>query len=101
VAGKTTEWDSEITEQIPDQRIAWRSTSGPRNTGVVTFQKVGENRSRIRLQMEFRPESTAERLGGALGGVRLTARSNLRRFKELVERQGTETGAWRGTIAQH
>jgi uncharacterized membrane protein len=101
VAGKTKEWDSEITEQIPDQRIAWRSTSGPRSTGVVTFDKIADHRTRVHLQMEYEPESTGERIGDGLGGVKLTAKGNLKRFKSLVEARGVETGAWRGSVAPH
>jgi uncharacterized membrane protein len=101
VAGKTKEWDAEITEQVPDQRIAWRSTSGVKNSGVVTFQKVGDNRTRVKLRMNYEPESAEEKVGSALGGVKLTTVANLRRFKELVESRGAETGAWRGSIAQH
>ena len=98
VAGKLKEWDSEITEQIPDRRIAWRSTSGTHNAGVVTFHRLSDNRTRIMLQMEYEPETRAEAVGGALGGVKMTARKNLQRFKELIESRGSETGAWRGTV---
>jgi uncharacterized membrane protein len=100
VAGKPKEWDAEITEQIPDERIAWRSTGGVKNAGVVTFHKLGENRTKVMLQMDYQPETTDERIGDVLGGVKLTAKGNLRRFKDLVERRGVETGAWRGTVAQ-
>jgi uncharacterized membrane protein len=101
VAGKTKEWDAEITEQTPDQRIAWRSTDGTTNAGVVTFHRVGDNRTRIMLQMDYEPETMAEKLGDAVGGVKLTAKGNLKRFKELVEQRGVETGAWRGTVPAH
>lgn len=101
VAGKDKEWDAEITEQVPDQRIAWRSTGGVRNAGTVTFLKLADNRSRVELQMEYDPETTGEKIGAAMGGVKLTAKGNLKRFKELVERRGVETGAWRGSVAQH
>jgi len=101
VAGKTKEWDSEITEQIPDQRIAWRSTGGVRNAGVVSFQKLSDAKTRVTLQMDYRPESMDEKIGDVLGGVKYTARDNLKRFKDLIERRGAETGAWRGTVAQH
>ena len=101
VAGKTKEWDAEITEQIPDQRIAWRSTSGVPNSGLVTFEKVGENKTRVRMQMMYQPESADESIGAALGGVKMTAKSNLKKFKELVEARGVETGAWRGEVVQH
>jgi uncharacterized membrane protein len=101
VAGKTKEWDAEITEQIPDERIAWRSVSGPRNDGVVTFHKIGENRTRVMLQMDYEPDTLAEEAVDALGGVKLTAKGNLKRFKQLLESRGSETGAWRGEVPQH
>ena len=101
VAGKTKEWESEITEQIPDKRIAWRSTGGPRNAGVVTFHKLADNRCRVTLQMDYSPHGLGERVGDAMGAVRHTARGNLKRFKELVEARGVETGAWRGTVPAH
>ena len=101
VAGKPKEWDAEITEQIPDQRIAWRSVGGVRNAGMVTFERLGENRTKVQLQMDYNPDTTAEKLGDVVGAVKLTTKGNLKRFKELVEARGVETGAWRGTVAQH
>ncbi|WP_427912573.1 SRPBCC family protein [Ramlibacter sp. MMS24-I3-19] len=101
VGGKTKEWDAEITEQIPDKRIAWRSTNGVANGGVVTFHKIGENRTRVMLQMDYEPETLGEKVGDAIGGVKLTAKGNLKRFKQLVEQRGAETGAWRGTVTEH
>lgn len=101
VAGKPKEWDAEITEQIPDRRIAWRSTDGVQNAGAVTFQRVGVNRTRVNLQMDYDPETVSEKIGDAVGAVKLTAKGNLKRFKELVEARGAETGAWRGTVAPH
>jgi len=98
VGGKTKEWDSEITEQIPDQRIAWRSTGGPSNSGVVTFHRLGENRTRVMLRMDYQPEGPAERAAATVGAVKLTAKGNLKRFKNLLEVRGAESGAWRGTV---
>jgi len=101
VAGKVKEWDAEITEQIPDKRIAWRSTSGVPNAGVATFHKISETTSRVTLQMDYDPQTFVEQAGDALGLVRAQLKSNLQRFKELIETRGTETGAWRGSVAQH
>ena len=101
VAGKPKEWDAEITEQIPDKRIAWRSIGGVHNTGMVTFEQIGANRTKVKLEMDYEPETAGEKLGDAVGAVKLTAKGNLKRFKELVEARGVETGAWRGTVAQH
>lgn len=101
VAGKEKEWDSEITEQIPDQRIAWRALGGVKNAGVVTFHKISDSTTRVTLQMDYEPDSIGESIGDAMGGVRMQAKSNLKRFKEMLENRGSETGAWRGTVAQH
>jgi uncharacterized membrane protein len=101
VGGKTKEWDAEITEQIPDERIAWRSTSGVTNAGVVTFHKIGDNRTRVMLQMDYEPETAVEKIGDAGGAVKLTTKGNLKRFKKLLEDRGHETGAWRGEVTQH
>jgi uncharacterized membrane protein len=101
VAGKMKEWDAEITEQIPDQKIAWRSVGGVRNSGVVTFHRVADNRTRVVLHMDYEPETTGEKIGDAVGGVKLTTKGNLKRFKDLIEGRGVETGAWRGTVTQH
>jgi uncharacterized membrane protein len=101
VFGNEKEWDVEITEQIPDKRIAWRSINGPFNAGVVTFHKISDNCTRITLQMEYKPEGTMENIGDMLGAMRLEVRQNLQRFKELLEQRGKETGAWRGAVPQH
>jgi uncharacterized membrane protein len=101
VAGEEKEWDAEIVEQIPDKRIAWRSITGPRNNGVVEFQKIGDNATRIVLRMEYEPENVVEQLVDMLGAVRMEARANLKNFKEMIEKRGAETGAWRGTVVQH
>lgn len=101
VAGKEKEWDAEITEQVPDRRIAWHSTSGVPNGGVVTFHRIDDTTTKIMLQMQYTPEDTVEKIGDAIGAVRMEARRNLERFKELIEARGKETGAWRGQVTQH
>lgn len=99
VFGKEIEWDAEITEQVPDQKIAWRSTSGTPNGGTVTFQSLTRSRTRITLDMYYEPQDGIEIAGDALGAVRMEARANLKKFKEMIEMRGQESGAWRGTIA--
>ena len=101
VAGEEKEWDVEITEQIPDKRIAWRSTSGVPNGGVVTFHKISDNLTRVALQMDYQPEGPLEKLGDAFGAVRMDTRGNLQKFKDMLEKRGRETGGWRGSISQH
>lgn len=101
MAFKEKEWDAEITQQIPDKRIAWRSTSGPHNAGEVSFHPISGSKTRIVLKMEYDPESFEEKVGDALGAVRLMAKGNLKRFKQMIEERGVETGAWRGKVDQH
>jgi uncharacterized membrane protein len=98
VAGQRREWDAEITEQHPDERIAWTSTSGQRNAGVVTFHKLSHDRTKIMLQIDHDPEGLVDKAGDALGLVRRRAKGDLTRFKELVESQGGATGGWRGDV---
>ena len=98
IGGKEEEWDAEITEQIPDERVAWRSTSGAPNAGVVTFHHLDANTTRVMLQLEYDPEGVVENVGDALGVVSRRVEGDLKRFKEFIEGRGTETGAWRGEI---
>ncbi len=100
VGGKEEEWDAVITEQIPDERIAWRSTSGAENAGVVTFHKIDPGTTRIMLQLEVYPEDFKEKVGDWLQIPRLRVKGDLQRFKEFIESRGAETGAWRGEVEQ-
>jgi uncharacterized membrane protein len=100
VAGKEKRWKAKITEQEPDQRIAWTSTEGARNAGVVTFHRLGEGRSRVTLQLDVEPEGPLESAGDALGVVKHRVKDDMERFKKFIESRGTETGAWRGEVKQ-
>ena len=99
IAGKDETRNAEITEQIPDKRIAWRSTSGAPNAGVVTFHHLSDNESRVMLQLDYEPEGIVEKAGDMLGVVERRIEGDLTRFKEFIEARGTETGAWRGQVA--
>ena len=98
VGGKRAEWEAEIVEQEPDTRIAWRSLDGRETSGVVSFDKLGDERTAIRLAMTYRPEGALERAGSAAGLDARRVRGDLERFKELIESRGAESGAWRGEI---
>ena len=101
IAGKDEEWDAEITEQTPDQRVAWTNTTGARNAGVVTFHTLDDNKTRVMLQMDYEPEGLVESIGDKLGFVTRRVEGDLERFKAFIEDRGRETGAWRGEIDQH
>jgi uncharacterized membrane protein len=98
IGGKPKEWDAEITEQRPDERIAWRSRGGAHNAGVVTFHRLSDNTTRVMLQLEYDPEGVVENVGDAVGVVSARVKGDLERFREFIEARGTETGAWRGDI---
>jgi uncharacterized membrane protein len=101
IGGHEEEWDAEITEQIPDQRIAWTATSGKGNAGVVTFHKLDENRTKIMLQLDWESEGMVEALGSLLGRDNRKVKGDLDRFKELVETRGGEFGAARRAEVEH
>jgi uncharacterized membrane protein len=100
IGGQEREWTAKVTEQHPDERVAWRSTEGATNAGVVTFHKLDPNRTRVMLQMEFDPEGFVEQAGEKLGLVGARVQGDLERFKTLIEERGAETGAWRGEVEQ-
>ena len=98
IGGKEKEWNAEITEQVPDQRIAWTSREGALNGGVVTFHRLSDSKSKIMLQLEYDPKGFIENVGDAVGIVTQRVQGDLERFKAYIETRGQETGAWRGTI---
>jgi uncharacterized membrane protein len=98
VAGATREFDAEIVEQQPDRKIAWHSVQGPNQGGVVTFQPVGGDSTRVALSMDFAPEGVTEKIGDATKLVERRVEGDLKRFKEFIESRGGETGAWRGAV---
>jgi uncharacterized membrane protein len=98
IAGQEREWMAEIMEQVPDQRIAWRSVTGAENAGVVTFHRLTEDTTRVMLQLEYDPEGLAENVGDKLGIVGRRITGDLERFKKFIESRQHETGAWRGEI---
>ena len=98
ILGVRREWDAEITEQIPDERVAWCSTDGTSNAGVVTFHRLSDDKTKVMLQLEVEPEGLAEQAGDKLGILKSQAKGDLKRFKDFIESRGQETGAWRGEV---
>jgi len=98
IAGKEEVWQSEITFQIPDKRIAWRSTSGPPNSGAASFESLSANRTRVTLRMSYQPPGLLEKVGDALGAVRMTLKGNLQRYADFIQSRQQETGGWRGEV---
>ncbi len=100
IAGISREFETEIAEQHPDHRVAWKSTGGTQHAGVVTFHRLDEGRTRIMVQLDAEPEGIVEKAGDALGLLERRVKGDLERFKEFIESRGQETGAWRGEVEQ-
>ncbi len=98
IAGVTREFDAEITEQIKDARIAWRSTGGTIHAGVVDFHKLSDSSTRVTLQLDMEPEGVAETAADKLGIIQRQVQKDLESFKKLIESRGHPTGAWRGEV---
>ena len=98
IAGKVKNWRAEITEQRPDELVAWRSTQGAQNDGQVRFESLGADRTRVETQIDVEPEGLVETAGDALGIVERRVKGDLERFKEFVESRREPTGAWRGEV---
>jgi uncharacterized membrane protein len=98
IGGKKHEWDAEITFQEPDRQITWRAVDGKTNVGFVKFERIGDERTRVKVRMTWDPDGPVEAVGEKVGADDRGVRTDLKRFKELVERRRQETGAWRGEV---
>jgi uncharacterized membrane protein len=102
IGGESRQWTTEITEQRPDEKIAWKTIDGEvKNDGVVTFEQVSDSQTRVNVEMDVEGESSAENVAGELlGVVKDQVHADLERFKRLIENRGGETGAWRGEVQE-
>lgn len=98
IGGKEKEWDAQVTEQVPDQKIAWHSTSGPENGGAVFFHPFAESSCKVTLRLSYDPDGMVEKVGDMLGFVSRQVEGDLNRFRDYIMAKGTETGAWRGEV---
>jgi uncharacterized membrane protein len=100
IRGEQRQWTTEITEQQPDERISWRTIAGEvKNDGVVSFEKIGDQGTRISVEMDVDGGSTIENVAGdLLGIVRAQVHGDLERFKQLIENRDAATGAYRGKV---
>ncbi|MFC4003302.1 SRPBCC family protein [Prauserella oleivorans] len=98
IGGVRREFDATITEQHPEERVAWTSDSGPDHAGVITFHKIADGVTRVTAQMDIDPEGFAEKAADKAGVIEKRVDGDLQRFKQFIERRGSETGAWRGDV---
>ncbi|MEU9079314.1 SRPBCC family protein [Kitasatospora sp. NPDC004745] len=100
IGGVTREFDTEIVDQLPDERIAWRTMDGDvRQKGVVTFQRLDDSHTRVNMAIDFQPTGMVERAGDAMGMVDRRVKGDLVRFKDFMEERGRAEGGWRGRIS--
>jgi len=98
IAGVRREFNAAVTEQHPDERVAWKSVEGPEHGGVVTFHRLDDHTTRVSLQMEYHPDTVTEKAAALIGAVQHRVKGDLVRFKDFIEDRGQETGAWRGKV---
>jgi uncharacterized membrane protein len=100
IGGRREEWKAEITQQMPDEIIAWRSIEGQENSGAVRFEPLGPDRTRIDVTLTWEPEGLVQAAADKVGVSDRALQVDLERFKELVESRGVESGAWRGEVVE-
>ena len=98
VGGEEKEWEAEITDQVPDRHIAWRSTTGAPNAGSVMFDSDSGDKTRVSLEISYEPQDAKEKVGDALGVLDRRVDGDLKRFKDFIEKRQAPTGGWRGEI---
>ena len=98
IAGVEREFDAEITEQHPDERVAWTTENGTHQAGVVTFHRIDDATTRVTLQLDHDPQGLVEKAGDALGIIQRRVKGDLANFKQYIESRGVEEGAWRGDV---
>jgi len=100
IRGESRQWTTEITEQRPDEKVAWKTIDGEvKNDGVVSFEQIAGDQTRVNVEMDVEGESTTENVAAdLLGVVKRQVRGDLERFKQLIENRDEETGAWRGEV---
>ena len=92
IAGQKKEWETEITEQAADQRLAWTSRGGSIKEWVVTFHPLSSARSNIMLQVEYDSQGVAEQGGQAMEVVSQRVQGDLERFKAFIEKRWRPPG---------
>lgn len=99
IAGVKREFDADVSDQVPDDHVAWRSTTAEvAHRGRVDFRPVSADRTRVSLTIEWQPEGFVEKAGAVLQLDDAQVKRDLHRFKKFIEERGAETGAWRGEV---
>ncbi|MCU1508190.1 MAG: cyclase [Glaciihabitans sp.] len=99
IGGVERQFDAEITEQHPDERVAWNSVGGDTNhAGVVTFHRLSDTSTRVTVQIDWDPEGFAEKAASIVGVDGRAIKHDLVSFKKFIEDSKQPTGSWRGDV---
>ncbi|WP_416429944.1 SRPBCC family protein [Paenarthrobacter nicotinovorans] len=93
IAGVHRTWEARIVQQDVDRAVAWAAVEGVKNAGWVEFKEAGPSQTSLHLSLEYEPHGVLEFLGDKLHIVERQAESDLKKFKEYIEKQAPETGA--------
>jgi uncharacterized membrane protein len=98
VWGITKQFEAEIVEQRPDERIEWKVSEGLAHSGVVTFHELAPRLTRIEVTLDMKPDGMVEKMGRGMRFAKRAVRGDLHRFKAYAEMEQEPEGGWRGTI---
>jgi uncharacterized membrane protein len=99
IGGVERVFKAQITEQHPDERVAWNSTGGEvDHAGVVTFHRLDDDTTRLTVQLDWEPSGLLEHLGAALGVDNRAIKNQLTKFKDYVENGNADGSGWQGDI---
>ena len=98
IGGIRRQWQAEILEQVPNEKVAGAATEGATNAGAVYFAQAGPGQTTVRLELEYEPEGVIEKVADKVGIVGRRAEADLEKFKSFIEDAGYASGAWRGTL---
>jgi uncharacterized membrane protein len=100
IGGVEREFEARITEQHPDERVAWNSTGGQvDHAGVVTFHRLDDDTTRLTVQLDWEPSGLLEHLGAALGVDNHAIKDQLKSYKDYIEAGNADGSGWRGDVS--
>lgn len=92
-------WKASTTEQVPDERIAWKSEGAKGTTkGVVSFHRLDDNLTRVLLVVEYYPSGLFEKTGNIWRSQGRRLRLDLKNYVRFITLKGEAEDGWRGEI---
>jgi hypothetical protein len=97
------QWEGHILEQVPNERIIWRSKGQKGHVdGAVTFHELAPDLTRVLIVLEYYPQGLFERTGNLWRAQGRRARLELKHFRRHVMTEvllhPDDIEGWRGEI---